>query len=177
MYRSSKKNRNVFLTGCPGLIKPVSVIKYSMWLIIIFLSSYCLLVHASSQPDHNVIAFMEQAHSYYEEGDYKNASEIYQKVSTIEPSNARAFHLLGKSYGRLAQESGWLKAIGFAKKTHTAFNQAANLAPNNLEILNDLIQFHSTAPGFLGGDKKKARQLQKKLFSIQQRNKIPKEDK
>ena len=152
----------------------MSTIKYFTWLTMIVISSYGLSANATDQPNPTVKEFMEQANSYYEIGDYKNASAIYEKISTMDPSNAHAFHLLGKSYGRLAQESGWLKAMGFAKRTHTAFERAANLDPSNLEITNDLIQFYTTAPGFLGGDKKKARQLQNRLLSIQKQSEISK---
>ncbi len=139
--------------------------KHFTWLIIAFISTYSLLVSSAVETNPAIKELMKKGDSYYQMGDYQNAATAYEKISTVEPSNATAFHQLGKSYGRLAQKSGWFQAIRLAKKTHSAFEQAANLDPSNVEILNDLIQFHNTAPGFLGGDKKKALQLKKILHS------------
>ena len=78
---------------------------------------------------------------------------------------------MAKSYGKEASNSGWLKAISLAKKTIKHLEIARQFDPENLVILDDLMEFYREAPGFLGGSEKKAdeiEQLIKKLSHKQQ---------
>jgi len=72
----------------------------------------------------------------------------------------------GKSYGRLAQNSSWLKAIKYAPKALESFEAAHRLAPREIGIIEDLISFYSKAPFFLGGDADKAKKLTVKLKEL-----------
>ena len=102
------------------------------------------------------------AERYYEEKNYNESISLYEEIILIKPDCVEALYMLGKSYGRLAQNSGWLKAINYAKKTRKAFEKAHNLNPASEEIKRDLIEFYREAPRFLGGSNKKAQILMAK---------------
>ena len=99
----------------------------------------------------------------FEAGDYEQSAARFEALLKTAPRCARCAHLLGRSYGHLAEEAGWLKAIGLAKKTRQALEQAVALAPQDDTALRDLIAYYRMAPGFLGGDPRKAERLERSL--------------
>ncbi|GEM_PF-1540374 len=103
----------------------------------------------------------------YDNRQYETAVELFEAVLTVQPTCARCAHMLGKSYGRLAEQAGWTDAIGLANKTRLALEQAVELAPNDPEALRDLIKYYRAAPGFLGGSEEKAQALEKRLLKRQ----------
>lgn len=102
------------------------------------------------------------AERYYETKNYNESISLYEEIVLIKPDCVEALYMLGKSYGRLAQNSSWLKAINYAKKTRKAFEKAHSLSPASEEIKRDLIEFYREAPRFLGGSDKKAQILMAK---------------
>src|SRR5262249_33166508 len=52
-----------------------------------------------------------------------------------------------------------LNAIGWASKSRTALEKAAQLDPANFEAVNDLFEFYLQAPGFMGGGLDRAEKL------------------
>ena len=102
------------------------------------------------------------AERYYETKNYNESISLYEEIVLIKPDCVEALYMLGKSYGRLAQNSSWLKAINYAKKTRKAFEKAHSLNPASEEIKRDLIEFYREAPRFLGGSDKKAQILMAK---------------
>jgi hypothetical protein len=53
-----------------------------------------------------------------------------------------------------------------AKKTRKEFEKAVELDEKNYNALEDLMQYYLEAPGFLGGSKKKANEIEKRLNQI-----------
>ena len=102
------------------------------------------------------------AERYYEAKNYNESTSLYEEIISIKPDCVEALYMLGKSYGRLAQNSSWLKAINYAKKTRKAFEKAHSLNPDSEEIKRDLVEFYLEAPRFLGGSNKKAQILMAK---------------
>mgnify|MGYP006105126415 FL=1 len=101
---------------------------------------------------------------------YEDSIEKLLHAIEKEPNIARYHHLLAKSYGREAENSGWLKAIRYAKKTLYHLELAFKLEPNNTEILNDLMTYYNDAPIFLGGSSKKASKIDKRIKEIHSNN-------
>ena len=133
----------------------------------------------------NKIVVADEAESLYQSGlhlfdvgDFENSVEKLEKAIELKPNNALFHHILAKSYGRLAEESGWLKAIKLAKKTLKHLELAAELdkqdkgeidAAINIEILSDLMKYYQEAPIFLGGSTKKANEINeiiRKIYSL-----------
>lgn len=109
------------------------------------------------------VADLTRAVQAYESGRYDTAAALLEQTLAAAPECARCAHLLGKSYGRLAEQAGWLEAIGLARKTWRAFEQAAALAPHDREVIEDLIRYYRAAPAFLGGNSEKAEMLERRL--------------
>ena len=58
------------------------------------------------------------------------------------------------------------KHVSYAKKTRLHLELAAELDPENIEILSDLMKFYNEAPMFLGGSSKKANKINSKIKEI-----------
>ena len=108
----------------------------------------------------------EQGTALYEKEDYYSAKDIFEKLVALEPKNSNFHHWLGKCYGRIAETVSWIKAMSMAKKTRKAFEKAVALDEKNIDALEDLMQYYLEAPGFLGGSKKKANEIEKRLNQI-----------
>ena len=113
---------------------------------------------------------IEEASALYEAKKYRLAVDLLKKELEREPTCASCAHQLGRAYGRLAENASWIAAIGLAKKTRIAFENAVELDPLNEQALQDLIQFYREAPGFLGGGADKASNLESRLIKLRTEN-------
>lgn len=100
---------------------------------------------------------------YFMLGDYKKATEAFQKAFALEPSKSEYAHWLGRSFGRRAETSGPFFAPMHASKARAYFEKAVALDPGNEEALNDLFDYYLEAPGFLGGGYDKAEAIAERI--------------
>jgi tetratricopeptide (TPR) repeat protein len=100
---------------------------------------------------------------YFMLGEYKKATDAFQKALALEPSNSAYAHWLGRAFGRRAEISNPFLAPMHASKARQYFEQAVALDPTNEEALNDLFDYYLQAPGFLGGGYDKAEQVAKRI--------------
>ena len=105
----------------------------------------------------------QQAQASFDAAQYQAALAKIEQAVALAPDNSSYHHLLGKCYGRLAEQSNPLTAFSLAKKTRKALERAVELDRNNINALKDLMQYYQQAPGFLGGSKKKADKIQEIL--------------
>jgi cytochrome c-type biogenesis protein CcmH/NrfG len=89
-------------------------------------------------------------------GDTQKAIDLYEQAVKLRPNSSEYHFYLGSAYGRLAQQSGMLKAASLAKKSLAAMEKAVALDPNNIDARFGLISYYKIAPGFMGGDDEKA---------------------
>jgi tetratricopeptide (TPR) repeat protein len=101
--------------------------------------------------------------NYYMLGDYKKASEFFEKAVAANPDNSAHYHWLGKAFGRRAETSSPFTAPGYASKARQNFEKAVQLDPKNQEAVNDLFEYYLEAPGFLGGGLDKAAKLAEQI--------------
>lgn len=94
---------------------------------------------------------------YLMSGEFKKATEALEKAFAAEPNNSDYAMWLGRAYGRRAETSNPLFALGNASKARQYFERATELNPHNIEALNDLLEFQLEAPGFMGGGLDKAK--------------------
>jgi tetratricopeptide (TPR) repeat protein len=94
--------------------------------------------------------------SYYELRDYTRAMTEVERAIQLEPKNSEYHDWLGRCYGRKAEESVFLSAMSWAKKTHKEFETAVQLDPSNFQAERDLIRYEINAPGIVGGGDDKA---------------------
>ena len=92
-------------------------------------------------------------------GEYKKATDAFEKAVAVDPNNAKLVYWLGRTYGRRAETANPFWAPGLASKTRQMFEKAVELDPTDKDALGDLLDFYLEAPGFLGGGVHKAEQL------------------
>jgi tetratricopeptide (TPR) repeat protein len=96
---------------------------------------------------------------YFMEGQFNKATDALEKAAALAPGDSNIQHWLGRAWGRRAETSFALTAIGYATKTRDAFEKAVQIDPSNGEAINDLFDFYLEAPSLLGGGVDKARKL------------------
>jgi tetratricopeptide (TPR) repeat protein len=114
-------------------------------------------------PVRQAAAYNLMGRDYFMLGEYKKATEAFQRAFALEPSNSVDAHWLGRAFGRRAETSGPFLAPMHASKARQYFEQAVALDPSNDEALNDLFDYYLQAPGFLGGGYEKAEQVAKRI--------------
>jgi tetratricopeptide (TPR) repeat protein len=103
---------------------------------------------------------------YYMQGEFKRASEAFEKAFAAEPANSDYALWLARAYGRRAETSSVFTAPGLASKAHQFFEKAVQLNPRNLEAQNDLFEYYLEAPGFLGGGFEKAQASANRIANL-----------
>jgi tetratricopeptide (TPR) repeat protein len=89
--------------------------------------------------------------SYYQLREFTRAVTSFERCVQLAPNQSEYHDWLGKAYGRRAEETMFLSAMGLARKTHKEFEIAVRLNPSNFEAQRDLIRFEINAPGIVGG--------------------------
>jgi tetratricopeptide (TPR) repeat protein len=105
----------------------------------------------------------QAARKTYRARHYEDAVRMLDALLKAHPDCARCAHLLGKSYGRLAQRANWLAAMDLARKTCSALELAVRLDPEDEGAVEDLLRYYHAAPAFLGGGADKARIMEQQL--------------
>ncbi|MEQ1833431.1 MAG: tetratricopeptide repeat protein [Candidatus Eisenbacteria bacterium] len=95
-----------------------------------------------------------------------DAIRLAEAAVAAAPRSADAQYALSEAYGRKAQSVGVLKAAGYAGKMRKAADAALAANPDHLDALEILVDFHMLAPGFMGGDKKKAAEFVERLARL-----------
>jgi Flp pilus assembly protein TadD len=117
----------------------------------------------AEDPTPDAADFLLSGKNYFMLGDYKKATDFFEKAAALSPSNSEYELWLGRAWGRRAETSGWLTAGGHASKARQHFEKAVALDPHNHEAENDLFDFYLNAPGFLGGGVEKAEAIAKSI--------------
>jgi len=144
------------------------------------LSAFCLcpLVAASAVAAEPVVstpmvsaalpANPEFAHGLrlYEEGRFEEAVAVFEKAAAVDPEDDRYAYWLGLACGRVAERAGPLSAIKWAGRTRDALERAVEINPDNRDAVSSLADYYEQAPGFLGGDAAKARELRARLAAL-----------
>src|SRR5437867_9975209 len=79
-------------------------------------------------------------------GEFKKASEAYEKAVAADSSNSEYAHWLGKAFGKRAETSSPFTAPGLASKARQNFEKAVALDPKNQEAVSDLFEYYLEAP-------------------------------
>jgi tetratricopeptide (TPR) repeat protein len=111
-----------------------------------------------------------QGQIFYEDKEFQAAKDKFSKAISQSPDDSRYHHWLAKTYGELAETSGWLKAMGFAENAKKSLERAVELDPKNIAALTDLMNYYKSAPRFLGGSDKKAKEISTRLENLKEKN-------
>jgi len=104
--------------------------------------------------------------AWFMQGQYKQAVADLEKAVGQDRLNSDYYDWLGRAYGRIAEGSSFLSALGYAKKTVRAFERAVELGPSNLEALSDVFEYYLQAPGMVGGGLDKAEDIAKRFAGL-----------
>jgi tetratricopeptide (TPR) repeat protein len=95
---------------------------------------------------------------YFQLELWDNALKMAERSVALEP-NKSSYHMwLGRAAGRKAENSNPFTAWALARRVRSEFERAVALDGSNRDARSDLAEYYIEAPGFLGGDKKKAGQ-------------------
>ena len=95
---------------------------------------------------------------YYQLEVWDTSLKMAEKSVALEPRNSLYHQWLGRAAGRKAETSNPFTAFGLARRVRSEFEKAVALDGTNISARADLAEYYTEAPGFLGGDKNKARQ-------------------
>jgi tetratricopeptide (TPR) repeat protein len=93
--------------------------------------------------------------SYLKIRDWDNAVLEMEKTTELKP-DAQNHLWLGRACGARAQHSSPFTALSRARRVVKEFETAKKLAPEDLDVRFDLLDFYLNAPGMVGGSKDKA---------------------
>jgi len=105
---------------------------------------------AAKSPDDAPLHFL-LGQCYYELREFTRAVTSFERSVQLAPNQSEYHDWLGKAYGRRAEETIFLSAMGWARKTHKEFEVAVHLNPLNFQAQRDLIRFEMYAPSIVGG--------------------------
>lgn len=117
----------------------------------------------AEDPVPDTAGYLLTGKNYFMLGDYKRATEFFEKALALSPNSSEYELWLGRAWGRRAETSGWLTAGVHASRARQCFERAVALDPHDREAKNDLFDFYLNAPGFLGGGMEKAEAIAKSI--------------
>ena len=112
----------------------------------------------SSNPQ-NAEAYGQLCRAYYFVEDYDTAISNCERAIQLDPKSSKYHLWLGRALGDKADHAGPFAAIGLAKKVGPQFEQAVQLAPNDIQARTDLAEFYGSAPSMVGGNDEKAQRI------------------
>jgi tetratricopeptide (TPR) repeat protein len=95
---------------------------------------------------------------YFQLEQWDNSLRMAEKSVELAPGNSNYHLWLGRAAGRKAETANPFAAWQLARRVRAEFERAVALDAQNLPARSDLSEYYLEAPGFLGGDKKKARE-------------------
>ena len=117
-----------------------------------------MLDAAIQQNPNNAEAYNLLCRLNFQLEQWDNAQLMAEKSVGLAPENSNYHLWLGRAAGRKAETANPFVAWGLARKVRSEFERAVALDGNNFAARSDLAEYYMEAPGFLGGDKKKARE-------------------
>jgi tetratricopeptide (TPR) repeat protein len=113
---------------------------------------------ALEQNPNNAEAYNQLCRAYFQLEAWDTALKMAEKSVSLAPENSNYHLWVGRAAGRKAENSNPFSAYGLARKVRAEFERAVALDSKNIAARADLAEYYLEAPGFLGGDKNKARQ-------------------
>ena len=110
----------------------------------------------AGDPSPDGASYLLSGKNWFMLGDYKRATEFFEKAVSLAPANSDFELWLGRAWGRRAESSNWLGAVVDATHARQCFERAVALDSHNHEARNDLFDFYLNAPAILGGGIDKA---------------------
>jgi tetratricopeptide (TPR) repeat protein len=84
------------------------------------------------------------------------AMDYFDKAVTLAPSNAEYHFWLGSAVRDVTPYASKIRMPFHARKMKKSFERAVELDPSHIQARFGLVQYYASAPGAMGGDKRKA---------------------
>ena len=94
--------------------------------------------------------------SYLKIREWDKAVREMETAVQLKPDSAQYHLWLGRACGSRASHTVFFKALGWARRVVKEFETARKLAPENLDVRFDLLEYYLEAPGIVGGGREKA---------------------
>jgi tetratricopeptide (TPR) repeat protein len=99
-------------------------------------------------------------------GDNDAAMRMAEQAVKLDGNNSDYHCQLAELSGEKAQKAGMFEKMSLARTMKREGETALTLNPKNVECLEGMMQFYLEAPGIVGGDKQKARELLDRLMAV-----------
>jgi tetratricopeptide (TPR) repeat protein len=99
-------------------------------------------------------------------GDRESPMKLAEKAAALEPSVARYHRQVAEVAGVTAQHANALQQIFLARRFRKEIDTALALDGRDLQALRDLLEYYLLAPGIVGGDKVKAREVAARIAKV-----------
>ena len=93
------------------------------------------------------------------QNNYDDAIDYLDVAIEGDKTNYLYYNMLGNAYGMKAQNAGIFKAAFAAPKAKSNWEKAVELKPDYLNAKQALFQYYLRAPGIMGGDDEKAKEI------------------
>jgi tetratricopeptide (TPR) repeat protein len=107
----------------------------------------------------NAVAAFDLGRVALDEGHFGPAVDWFERAVSLDPANPVYWDRLGQAYAGHALESDFFMKYKLAHRCKAAFEKAVALDSTNLDARTDLIEYYAQAPGIVGGDKHRARDM------------------
>ena len=118
---------------------------------------------AGKNPDHQALFLKAKANLYL--GQLEEAQEWGEKAVDAAPDSAEYWAQLGTIKAFRVRRSP-MKGITLGRSSRKNYEKALELDPRNLNALQSLMMFRLYAPGIVGGDKDKAREMAEQIMAV-----------
>jgi tetratricopeptide (TPR) repeat protein len=115
-----------------------------------------LLSEAAAAEPQNAEIQLLLTKTHLEMFQYEAAIKSAERAVALESKNSVYHEWLGRAYGEKADHSGFMSALGFAKKTQREFQTAVELDGKNFAARQSLIEYDCAAPSMANGGEDKA---------------------
>ncbi|MFN7918496.1 MAG: tetratricopeptide repeat protein [Bryobacteraceae bacterium] len=99
-------------------------------------------------------------------GDLDDAAKLGEKAVELSPNDSHFHTQMFEVYGSQAEKASLFGQASLAGKCKRSLNRALEIDPKNVEAMMGGIQFYYRAPGFMGGDKAKAREIPARVAAV-----------
>lgn len=107
----------------------------------------------------NAVAAFDLGREELDDGHYGPAVDWFERAVALDRDNAMYWDRLGQAYAGHALESDFFMKYKLAHRCKAAFERAVEIDSTNLDARTDLIEYYAQAPGIVGGDKSRAKEM------------------
>ncbi|HZS59809.1 MAG TPA: tetratricopeptide repeat protein [Gemmatimonadaceae bacterium] len=107
----------------------------------------------------NAVAAFDLGRAALDEGHFGPAVDWFERAVSLDHDNPIYWDRLGQAYAGHALESDFFLKYKLAHRCKAAFEKAVALDSTNLDARTDLIEYFAQAPGIVGGDRQRAREM------------------